>query len=440
MNSAAVIGRQLRQQNPARFSGPLVPPSTPGRGRPKSPTHQPLYQYPSQTQTLQVSSATSGAQAHNQSGKLAKERKKKGLAAVKEKVNCRCIIQTCKALCCGMFLIMIGTTMSVVGFYAPTLSKELVQEGNKTVEVTNEDTKYHLHNLTFVGPVFMGLGGFAIVASCVMTFEGPEANARVVPIRNKRPSAGDVLSEQLLDGPIGNSIHAKEKLNGPNLGSPFLMVPTPVAPLVLTLPAPLKVPDKGGGKPKSEVKSPPSSFPNGPNRQKRPSLPLKPLRGCTPPLRTKPWDLMSPQLDFVPSPQDVQLTDPDGCDTPMCDSLDSMEIDTHRFSNCPITVKVQLEPRYLASIETLSDTDSFASEDLPTPIAHYERSCDGDLEEIDQEMPLLGRCSPPSPITLRPEMELPLLKRDGIRRFPLLRQGALENGRDMCDLTDIGPT
>lgn len=49
----------------------------------------------------------------------------------------------------------------------------------------NETKGFHLNNLSYVGPIVMGFGGFIVVAACVMTFEARDSAAKVVPARFK---------------------------------------------------------------------------------------------------------------------------------------------------------------------------------------------------------------------------------------------------------------
>ncbi|GIY73447.1 uncharacterized protein CEXT_701351 [Caerostris extrusa] len=94
-------------------------------------------------------------------------------------------------------------------------------------------------------------------------------------------------------------------------------------------------------------------------------------------------ELMMMQLcldEFVPSPQDIEIIDPDGCDTPRRDTSMDMEV---YVSNCPITVRVQVEPRHLASMESDGLSDSDISD--PGEIARISRR---DMDFPEQHKPL----------------------------------------------------
>lgn len=281
----------------------------------------------------------------------------------------------------------------------------------------------------------MGLGGMLIVAACVLTFDGHEDDPK--DPRNRRHS--DVEGTEHL---ITEAAKA-ERCNGPL--SPFLGLVDSPAP---------GIPDKGGGKEVTTVAEVVRVLPNGPSRS-RPQLPLpvsanrndaispaemQPLSSSlssSPPPRVairqkRRNHFLSPLFDeFVPSPQDIQIPDPDGC-TP--DAGCALEMDVfNRTTKCP--PRLQLEPRYLASIESdgLSDSDTEESEFTVSGASSSirgGRSKGRFCSPCDIEEPLLGRCSPSS----SPEYPMePLLKRDrtGLRRFQLMRQAP--NARTLFD-------
>ncbi|KAF7488370.1 hypothetical protein SSS_05561 [Sarcoptes scabiei] len=201
--SAAVIGRQLRQQqNTNRNPGPVVPP-TQYRGvdaekkfakfsqHYNNNSHE-FYPHPAHRNNTfnnnanNHSSNSSGRNSRNDKRKLDKKnhRKKKdgcgddddddnGLGKTKRLIFTRhCFCVAFKALSTGFVLLIMGTVMSIVGFFADSLAMEQAELNNGTyVSTINKGTKLHLHNLTYVGPVIMGLGGIVIIAACILTFE-----------------------------------------------------------------------------------------------------------------------------------------------------------------------------------------------------------------------------------------------------------------------------
>ncbi|XP_043518455.1 uncharacterized protein LOC122533123 isoform X1 [Frieseomelitta varia] len=102
---------------------------------------------------------------------------------VRGKVTTRCLWYACKALGIGLLLMLLGACMATIGYFADELS--IVQEikGNQTVRVKNKSRGFHLNNLSYAGPIVMGVGGFIVVAACVMTFEARDNAAKVVPAR-----------------------------------------------------------------------------------------------------------------------------------------------------------------------------------------------------------------------------------------------------------------
>jgi hypothetical protein len=47
----------------------------------------------------------------------------------------------------------------VSGYYADQLSEAQEVRGNQTVRVKNESRGFHLNNLSYAGPIVMGVGG-----------------------------------------------------------------------------------------------------------------------------------------------------------------------------------------------------------------------------------------------------------------------------------------
>lgn len=290
----------------------------------------------------------------------------------------------------------------------------------------------------------MGLGGFVVVAAFVMTFEAPDSGSKVVPVTDDPTTTdGSLLTSLLVE-------EKKDKQNGPSATGPYLCVPN-----TFDLPDNLRKPSVtlSNNKPsktpasakeeakivsksktievkkekepvKSTTKETPKTVVNGPQKGPRPP-PSLPITGPGGRMRNRELMMMQLCLDeFVPSPQDIEIMDPDGCDTPRGPpDPPSMDMEVY-VSSCPITVRVQVEPRHLASMESDGLSDSDISD--PGEIARISRR---DMDYTEQQRPLLGRCSPAlsSPELRRVTAPSALLKRDSTsRRFPLLRQGALD--------------
>ncbi|CAG9771094.1 unnamed protein product [Ceutorhynchus assimilis] len=109
---------------------------------------------------------------------------------VRGKVNGKCLWNACKALSLGLLLMVLGAAMATIGYYADQLSVAQEIRGNHTVAVKNESRGFHLNNLSYAGPIVMGVGGFIVVAACVMTFEARDSAAKVVPARFKLSTTG----------------------------------------------------------------------------------------------------------------------------------------------------------------------------------------------------------------------------------------------------------
>ncbi|RWS31148.1 hypothetical protein B4U80_00730 [Leptotrombidium deliense] len=182
MNSAAVIGRQLRQQQTGgRTSGPLVPPQQPGKGRPRTPSHNPQRPYsPAPASYHQYPSPHPAAHG-------GKDSKKKQQQPEEPRIRCtwHCFCVALKALSGGIVLLVAGTVMSVVGFVAEANHVKQQQVSGANVTEVGE----HIRNLTFAGPVIMGLGGIVIVAALVLTFEVRDTlGVKVQPSKPDKPA------------------------------------------------------------------------------------------------------------------------------------------------------------------------------------------------------------------------------------------------------------
>ncbi|KPI97354.1 hypothetical protein RR46_09261 [Papilio xuthus] len=98
-------------------------------------------------------------------------------------MSSQCLWHACRALSAGLLLMLLGSAMAVIGYYADTLSVAQEIRGNATVSVKDEARGFHLNNLSYAGPIVMGFGGFIVVAACVMTFEARDSAAKVTPAR-----------------------------------------------------------------------------------------------------------------------------------------------------------------------------------------------------------------------------------------------------------------
>ncbi|KAL5290296.1 hypothetical protein ACFFRR_009941 [Megaselia abdita] len=113
---------------------------------------------------------------------------------VRGKMSSKCLWHACRALILGMFLMLLGGGLATIGYYADHLSVASEVRGNTTFKVKNETKGFHLNNLSYVGPIVMGFGGFIVVAACVMTFEARDSAAKVVPARFKSTGSNSCRS------------------------------------------------------------------------------------------------------------------------------------------------------------------------------------------------------------------------------------------------------
>lgn len=74
--------------------------------------------------------------------------------------------------------------MATIGYYTNTHAHELRANGTVAqFRFKNENRGLHLNNLSYLGPIIMGVGGFIVVAACVITFEMRDSAAKVMPAR-----------------------------------------------------------------------------------------------------------------------------------------------------------------------------------------------------------------------------------------------------------------
>uniref|UniRef100_A0A336M0I8 CSON014781 protein n=1 Tax=Culicoides sonorensis TaxID=179676 RepID=A0A336M0I8_CULSO len=103
---------------------------------------------------------------------------------VKGKMSGKCLVHACRALTIGLTLMFIGAGMATIGYYTNTHAHELRANGTVAqFRFKNENRGLHLNNLSYLGPIIMGVGGFIVVAACVITFEMRDSAAKVMPAR-----------------------------------------------------------------------------------------------------------------------------------------------------------------------------------------------------------------------------------------------------------------
>ncbi|CAG2106964.1 unnamed protein product [Medioppia subpectinata] len=363
MNSAAVIGRQLRQQQTTgRVSGPLVPPQ-PFKGRARTPSHLPGLQggrtYSPAAHSLGPDADKKFAQfagqhphefyphpAHRENHDKDKDNDKNKEDEPRLRCTWHCFCIALKALSGGIVLLMLGTVMSVVGFFAEPLAVDHVKLENGTVVPTiDPDTKQHLHNLTYVGPVVMGLGGIVIVAACVLTFEVRDTlGVKVVPVKPETAgtlgastSLSSTVIARKLSSITTDSVGGKGRANAGALTLPLATISSNSNAIESTKRIHETIQETvfNDGEPILGYSAPKSSKPissgsgsggggsSGGRHQQQVSKHRRrySIADQVMPCLTSPSSgtshLLSPNIETtyfgLPSPQDTELSDPEGC-------------------------------------------------------------------------------------------------------------------------------
>ncbi|KAL5242978.1 hypothetical protein ACI65C_010388 [Semiaphis heraclei] len=119
------------------------------------------------------------------------------LSAASKAIAEKCFWNACKALSFGLFLMAVGAIMAIIGYYAEQLSSDDIvtktDNGNSSTSIrTTKTTKKssHIYKLSYAGPIVMGVGGFIVVAACVMTFEARDRAAKFMSNQLKIMGSG----------------------------------------------------------------------------------------------------------------------------------------------------------------------------------------------------------------------------------------------------------
>lgn len=91
---------------------------------------------------------------------------------VRGKMSTQCLWHACRALMVGILLMIIGASMATIGYYSNDL---FVGEfrSNSTVRVRNEQRGLHLNNLSYMGPIIMGVGGKQLQTTFMEIYDSP---------------------------------------------------------------------------------------------------------------------------------------------------------------------------------------------------------------------------------------------------------------------------
>ena len=123
-----------------------------------------------------ISSRIVGAGRRNKEGPNNGHRKRKRRKmTMKQRLYLPFMWSTCLGTFLGFLVLCGGTAMCVVGYYAEyfatTETISTTVNGTDIVIIKDSSMQFHIKNLTFVGPIFMGIGAFIIVVACVVVFE-----------------------------------------------------------------------------------------------------------------------------------------------------------------------------------------------------------------------------------------------------------------------------
>ena len=77
---------------------------------------------------------------------------------VRGKMSTQCLWHACRALMVGILLMVIGASMATIGYYSNDFALSDIKN-HTTVRVKNEQRGLHLNNLSYTGPIIMGVGG-----------------------------------------------------------------------------------------------------------------------------------------------------------------------------------------------------------------------------------------------------------------------------------------
>lgn len=79
---------------------------------------------------------------------------------VRGKMTTRCLWHACRALILGIVLMSVGAGMATIGYYAND-SEYLIRNNTAAIRIktNNEQRGLHLNNLSYIGPIVMGVGG-----------------------------------------------------------------------------------------------------------------------------------------------------------------------------------------------------------------------------------------------------------------------------------------
>ena len=140
-----------------------------------------------------------------------------------EKVAFLCWIpfmwRPCLAGVVGLLVLLGGAAMSVIGYYAQDMATFKTSNGTHTFNQVNSNKRFHLNNLTYLGPVVMGCGCFIMVVACVVICDQRDKKIRlkieelkkkkIEKAQRKKKTAYDLVVDRLKTSDVYREDEAK---------------------------------------------------------------------------------------------------------------------------------------------------------------------------------------------------------------------------------------
>merc|ERR1719150_730950 len=125
---------------------------------------------------------------------------KASLSMSRGRITTGCLWHACRAITIGVFLVVTGIILTIVGFIADQREyREHVEMSRKFENYSStkfKDDRFHLSQTSFAGPVVLGVGGFLMIAACVMTLEARDNAAKIVPAAAHIESPSEMKRKQ----------------------------------------------------------------------------------------------------------------------------------------------------------------------------------------------------------------------------------------------------
>jgi len=125
---------------------------------------------------------------------------KASLSMSRGRITTGCLWHACRAITIGVFLVVTGIVLTIIGFITDQQEyREHVEMSRKFENYSStkfKDDRFHLSQTSFAGPVVLGVGGFLMIAACVMTLEARDNAAKIVPAAAHIESPSEMKRKQ----------------------------------------------------------------------------------------------------------------------------------------------------------------------------------------------------------------------------------------------------